>query len=556
MKLNLTIHEYKEHARVFKRCVEERIPVEYTNDGVKIEFGINYSIDDKESYRISLVDGGWKITGSDELGLFYGIGKFLHSAKWTEDEFIPNPPEKVMNPACSFRAIYFATHFYNWYQMASMEEMQEYLEDMLLWGYNTVICIIPIVNIDSFEEPLFFDSIARTRRLFKLAKNLGMKIGIIINVNQGLRSASDEMSADLSFDTTGKIRGWLGKNLCLSKEGTLDYLKQIWIKMFEQYTDIELDYIMTWPYDEGGCGCKNCRPWGANAYCELAKEMHKEALKYYPNAEFIVSTWLFDEPHDQGEFEGFYQRLKGDMSWVDYILVDSHDDFPRYPLEHEVIKPIINFPEISMWRLSPWGGRGASPMPQRFQRLWDSAKHILKGGMPYSEGIYEDISKVQYIGYYWEPDKNYKEILSEYIGYEYSSKVCDEVIELLALVEKSHVRVANVIDPDYEAAERAVQLAEKVNVTLGTRAKESWRWRIVYIRTWIDKIIYQYYRDNCEHDEKSLFELRHTPEAFLADNEKAQQLLQELCLYYHCVSENGENKYTRPPVKDGKVWDR
>ena len=88
------------------------------------------------------------------------------------------------------------------------------------------------------------------------------------------------------------------------------------------------------------------------------------------------------------------------MSWADFLMVDAHREYPRYPLEHALIKPIVNFPEISMWGLKPWGGYGANPLPERFQRIWNDSKHILDGGLPYSEGIYEDISKIQFAGYY------------------------------------------------------------------------------------------------------------------------------------------------------------
>ena len=44
-----------------------------------------------------------------------------------------------------------------------------------------------------------------------------------------------------------------------------------------------------------------------------------------------------------------------------------------------------------------------------------------------------------------------------------------------------------------------------------------------------------------------------TLEEYLADNEKAQEFLQELCRIYHCVSANGENHPTLPPVKGGIV---
>jgi L-ascorbate metabolism protein UlaG (beta-lactamase superfamily) len=35
------------------------------------------------------------------------------------------------------------------------------------------------------------------------------------------------------------------------------------------------------------------------------------------------------------------------------------------------------------------------------------------------------------MGYYWDPDRSWRDILAEYINYEYSADVIDEVLELV-----------------------------------------------------------------------------------------------------------------------------
>jgi len=234
------------------------------------------------------------------------------------------------------------------------------------------------------------------------------------------------------------------------------------------------------------------------------------------------------------------------MSWVDYLMVDSHNAFPRYPLEHEVIKPIVNFPEISMWGLMPWSGFGANPLPQRFQRFWDESKRILSGGMPYSEGIYEDISKIQCVGYYWEPDRHYRDILAEYIGYEYSREVCDSTLKLLECIEENHTAVATGELPDLETSHRAVMLAKEIDACLSERAKKAWRWRILYIRAILDEKRYEAYLK--DHRMEPLKELQEMSGNYLIEDEEAQDLFRELQGYFFSVEANGENEYTLPPL--------
>lgn len=548
MKLCILDNGYKQHANVMLNNIKQRIPVELTEDGAKISLRIDSDLCGEESYQIVFEDSMWKITGSDILGLYFGIGKFLHTAKWNDEMFYPNPPQGVISPDCSYRVMYFSVHAYNWYHMAPTEDLEKYLEELLLWGYNGIHLCVPIFNLHSFDEPLFYDAIEKTRSIYKLAKKFGMKRSFGIVPNQGLLSAPHEFDAE----PVSKPRPNNGRSLCPSKPGVVEYLKDCWFKMFEPYKDIEMDYFMPWPYDEGGCTCDKCSPWGAKAYLDLCILAYEEAKKLFPNAKFVVSTWLYDQPDDQGEYAGLYERLKGDMAWVDYIMVDNHADFPRYPLEHDVIKPIINFPEISMWRLYPWGGYGANPLPEHFQEIWDSSKRVLNGGQPYSEGLYEDISKIQFIGYYWDKNRHWRDILAEYINYEYQGDVQDEVLEMMALIERNHVLAADNLVPDYEASDRAAELAVSVDQRLNERAKTSWRWRILYIRAIIDKKRYDDFKANCEGTPEEVYDLRHFGASYLANDEEAQKLIRELRKIYYCVEFNGSNGWTLPPL-DGEA---
>ena len=378
-----------------------------------------------------------------------------------------------------------------------------------------------------------------------------MKTSLGTNPNQGLLGSPHEFDADQTY-----IPWKGGRNLCPSNPAALEHLKTIWRAKFESFLDIGLDFIHTWPYDEGGCSCKKCWPWGAKGYGDLNVAFHEEAVKYYPDAKFIIGTWCFEEPvPDSGEYEGFYKRLKGDLSWADYIMVDAHGDFPNYVLQHDVVKPVVNFPEISMWCLYPWGGFGANPLPKRFQRIWNSSKHVLKGGMPYSEGIYEDILKIQFAGYYWEPDKPYQEILAEYINYEYSPDVIPQVLEIMELIEKNHAAGAAGKPIDLKAAYRAKELACEVDAQLSDRAKKGWRWRILFIRTILDVKCYEFFVTRGMNGEDDYWTLRRRSAKFIEQDVEAQKLMYELCDHYHCVEYNGKNRWTHPPVGGGDEAD-
>ncbi|HQN52641.1 MAG TPA: serine hydrolase domain-containing protein, partial [Phenylobacterium sp.] len=129
--------------------------------------------------------------------------------------------------------------------------------------------------------------------------------------------------------------------------------------------------------------------------------------------------------------------------WVDYLMADDYgDQFPAFPREHGAPGglPMVNFPEISMYQMGPWGGYGANPLPAHLQRIWDSSRHLLSGGFPYSEGIFEDINKALCAQFCWHDAADARAIVREYAAGEFSPAVADDVVRSVAILEANHAR--------------------------------------------------------------------------------------------------------------------
>lgn len=466
------------------------------------------------------------ITGSDDKGLLYGVGKFLRGCDYGQGEFTPTPWRGTSVPKGTLRGIYFATHFNNWHEVATDAERRRYVESLALWGTNSLVVHYPDQWLSGIDDPKSRAWIAKMKRLMTDARAVGMKVGLLYIINAGYTSTPENLRA-----VEGKGCGG-HRLICPRQPKGRKLLTKNWADLMNAFADPGLDLVVSWPYDEGGCNCTQCAPWGSNGYLKLSRDFSTLVRDRHPRARMILSTWCFDIAAKQqvpyrenGEYAALGKALAEDSGWVDGLMIDAHHAFPEYPLKPEFARglPMVNFAEISMFGQYPWGGFGANPLPQRLQRLWNPAKHRLTGGFPYSEGIYEDLNKILCSQLYWAPDKPTVETVREYIAYEYSHAVVDPVAKAIDLLEQIHMRkpiVAKMEEPEADwfsentflggsriqfvhedktpfteaemaevqrKAEEAFRLIDAADRKLPSRVRTSWRWRILYLRALIDR---------------------------------------------------------------------
>jgi len=463
-----------------------------------------------EGFSIKRENRKIRIVSGDERGLLYGVSKFLRTSRFKRGAFVPSSWEGTSLPACPVRGIYLAVHYNNFYEAAPEEEVLRYVEELALWGMNMVAVHFPTWQFAGFEDPAARSSLERLRTILRKARSIGIGTALIQCPNQGFKNAPKEIRFK-PFPDDWKRRGYHGVNICPSNPAGRTYLLELYDRLLNEFTDIGIDYLILWPYDEGGCGCEKCWPWGARGFLRIAKGVAKLARSKYPDIRVVLSTWTFDTP-PSGEWEGLTKALEEDRSWVDYILADSHEDFPRYPLERGVPGglPLLNFPEISMWGMTPWGGYGANPLPDRLQRLWEPVKDRIEGGFAYSEGIYDDINKIIILQFYWQPMKTAAETLREYAAFEFSPEVADEVVRAVGILERNHTRLQ-----EDAGSEEALGLLRRAEGRMTPFARSCWRWRILLLRALLD---HEHYVHKGERTKKMLEALRELTVIYHAEN--------------------------------------
>lgn len=482
---------------LFRRAVSERCPVQVVLDG-EADFTVELALQEgggPEGFAIAdRAAGGVQIASRDRPGLLPGLGKFLHTSTYSQEGFTASAWRGVSQPQGKVRGIYFATHFHNWYHVAPLAEIEQYVQELALWGVNTVSVWFDMHHFDGLHDPQAQAMLARLSAILQAARRAGMQTSATFLANEGYASSPQALRADWSAGHDGYHHEPLGHyhvELCPSQPGGTELILRWAEEKLLAFAPVGLDYLWIWPYDQGGCTCARCAPWGANGFLRIAEPLARLYRRLVPQGKVILSTWYFDHFTD-GEWSGLGLAFQQPPDWADYLLADDYgDQFPAYPLQHGAPGglPLVNFPEISMYRCGPWGGFGANPLPRHLEAVWRQAARLVSGGFPYSEGIFEDFNKVLFAQWFWQPDRPASEIADEYTNYEFGAAAVIPLREALAILEQNHPRRVEgerVICESLQDCERAWQLIQQVEAEMPPAQRQSWRWQMLALRARID----------------------------------------------------------------------
>jgi hypothetical protein len=499
---------------LLKRKLSMRTEVTFPAAG-PFDCTICLGVDDslpEDAFRIE--DGGMQeiqVVGSSPRGVLYGIGKLLRTAVYEEGDwrgFRPGDWRGMSVPQRDVRGMYFATHFYNFYHCAPIEEVEAYIEDLALMGFNTITVWFDLHHYRSIQDADAQEMIARLHAILAAVQRFGLKPALLVLGNEGYNDSPLELRADWSWGHDGYFRDlpMYHVEVCPSKPAGYELILKWRREVFEAFADIDLDYVWIWPWDQGGCSCHDCAPWGGNGFLKIARPVAAMAREFFPKAKIILSTWYFD-CYTTGEWETFDRNFSPDHDWADYLMAEFPGKFPDYVLQHGVPGglPLLGFPEISMFQNSPWGGYGTNPLPGYLQKMWAEAGTKLSGGYPYSEGIFEDINKAVVAMYYWQGEGSPRDALLEYANYAYSSIKKDEIVQAVELMETTNQRqrlcdgrsewmpkASDPLSDEQFVIARPVEaghiheILRAVDGQLNPAVRASWRWRVLFLRGLID----------------------------------------------------------------------
>ena len=517
--------------KIFRRVVKERTGLEVVaTNNAPLVFGFRTDIGAEGFFIEDGTGKTIKVSGNGLPGLMAGIGKFLRATRMESGVFEPGTWRGVSIPQTPVRGVYFATHFFNWYHVAPIEEVRRYVEELSLWGCNSICVWFDMHQYQGMDDPEAQAMIARLREILRGAQETGIQPSLMMLANEAFASSPAELRAEWTPQNgyEKELVGHYHVEVCPNKPGGMEYILKSRREVLQAFKGVNFKYLLVWPYDQGGCTCAKCAPWGAKGFIKVSSEVSALSRDMFPKVQIVLSTWLFDHFLAKGdaEWSAFHQVIgKTAPKWIDYLMVNNAGDSAPYTSRHGVPGniPLLSFPEISMLNNHPWGGYGANPSPERMRGMWAETQGKLSGGYPYSEGLFEDINKSIVLQLYWNGQEP-AQTVREYMAYEFSPKSANDLADVALEMERSFshscaVQTSNELAAvlcelkldqkgqlkallypaatnesafvlyqarnlgDAEGRWQRVKQAEK---QLALPIAQSWRWRIFYLRAAID----------------------------------------------------------------------
>jgi hypothetical protein len=269
------------------KLLEKRFPSD-----AELEISVDFSMDEKTAvYEIGKITAGshWKVL---ELA-----GRLLRNPNLAPGEY------KTEKDVCG---MYFASHNKNYYETAPLDEIYAYIDDLALWGMNTVKLWFDLYFFENMQDGAEYAK--KLKAIFKHAKSIGIKVITTTIANEAFHNSPKELRADWTCGHDGYIynlNDHYHVELCPSIPDGLEKILEYRKEFLETFKDVEFDYMEIVPYDEGGCTCKECAPWGINGFLKCCEALIPLYKSYYPNTKIIFTIWQFGTfTGTKAEFDG------------------------------------------------------------------------------------------------------------------------------------------------------------------------------------------------------------------------------------------------------------
>lgn len=486
-------------------------------DALVLSLAINTAFD-ADSFRIYDADGVTHVEANNLCTVFAAVGHYFVKGCFDhKGGFQPAALPISHKMKNSLRGFYFATHFYNFYHAAPIEEVYDKIIDLALRGCNCLMLCFGVQHYTGMDTTEAVTFVARMKQMLKFADQCGIAPALILFSNTGFADSYHGIEAQCDIDDSGRYTrnnvAEFNTEICPNAPGGMEEIERQQRAFFAAFADTPIKYFALWAYDEGGCLCEKCYPWVTNGFMKVAELSRRLIKEYGYDAEIILSTWHFDV-RKADEWEIFYEELaKGTYAWSPYIMTAFRSgEMHKVFLEKGVPAGVrlIDFPEISMCHAKPWGGFGANPITLLLDKAHQNCGSYHDGGFPYAEGIYPDVNTWVCLGFYAGYYENSADAVRDYIRFELGVEDTEDLLRAIQLMETTLYRDTQIqnetgafqntagldgihFDATYRfpiretiAIPEIYRIVTTWNEKIPAGLKDSFKWRLLYLRGVID----------------------------------------------------------------------
>ena len=137
-------------------------------------------------------------------------------------------------PACPVRGVYLATHFNNFYEAAPIEEVGRYVEDLALWGVNSLVVHFPHWQFNGFDDPAARKMLDRLKRIIEVGHSGGDARGADRGGQRRLQVVAQRVRNTPVPDPLGR-HGNFGVQLCPAKPAAHEELLRDWDRLLDEF---------------------------------------------------------------------------------------------------------------------------------------------------------------------------------------------------------------------------------------------------------------------------------------------------------------------------------
>ncbi len=420
-----------------------------------------------EGYRIqsgSGSSGRWvSVTGADERGLLFGVGKLLRSIAFAPQQATvesgrideqSSPKYRLRGHQLGYRP---KTNAYDGWDVAQWEQ---YYRDLIVFGTNAVELLPPRTD-DMDNSPHFpLPKDEMMREMSRLADDYGLETWIWYPA----------MDADYG------------------NPQTVASALQAWAKVFQMLPRVDAIFV----------------PGGDPGHTEpkyllgLLERQKTNLRRYHPHAQVWMSPQSFSEDWMREFFDIVSQPATG--QWLDGIVYGPQSRLPLDVLRKRLPEryPIRLYPDIThsvqcQYPVPDWdiayalteGREVINPRP-------DGEANILRRTLPasigfigYSEGCNDDVNKFVWSALAWDPDRRVVDVLRDFGRYFVGAPEAEGLAQgLLDLEENWRGSLA-------AKTSVPVTLARFQDIERNARpaALESWRFQQALFRAYYDAYV-------------------------------------------------------------------